>query len=165
MPSVPKPARTPSQRGKASKQKGHRLEVEWAQRIDGEVVRLSGALGGDKSNDVKQPQLGEWYYECKGGGQVPSTPYKWLRREVNCGVDTVKHTTDAMPITAGGKGRVKPPQAVAMRGDNSNWLVVIPEDEWRHLLNRLVNAERAALEGDLDRAIAILRQARERGQG
>jgi len=163
MPEAPKPTLDASKKGKRSRRKGARLEVEFAQIVGGIVVRLSGALRGDtKSNDVIQPEFGDdWRYEVKGRGSGLKTLYRWLRREMSHGVQTVKHTPEATPVAQGGLGKMRPPQALAVRADNSNWLVVIPLDEWLRLLDLFGLARQEAERGWIERAIDGLRKLKE----
>ena len=135
MPSVPKPTRTASQRGKAAKRKGSAGEREWAAIVPGgERVPLSGALGGKLSGDVTDSA--GMTYEVKVRRSGMGTQYGWLEIEPGHGVATIKRTK------AVEDGRKRAPDAVACRADCSPWLVCVTAETWCHLLDRLAVAER-----------------------
>jgi hypothetical protein len=146
---VPKPTRTPSQRGRASKRKGYRGEKKWAQFIGGERVPLSGALGGELSGDVRQPELGITY-EVKSPKGGFDRAFGWLEIEPGHGVENVKHSK------AVEDGRKRAPDALVVLVDNSPPLVVMTGQTWRHLLNLFANARAQAERGWVPRAIEHL---------
>ena len=136
MPSVPKPARTPSQRGRASKRKGYRAEKSVAVAVGGERVPLSGALGGKLSGDVVD-RLGmnvEVKVRAAGFRQL----YRFLCIEPNCGVEAITYTAAVRD------GRKKPPDYAVVGADNSPRLAVMPLATLVGLQDRLIVAERGA---------------------
>ena len=149
---VPKPARTPSQRGKASRVKGNRAERAVAKAVGGERVPLSGALGGKLSGDVVDA-LG-MRVEVKQRKSGFGTLYGYLEIEPGHGVETIKHSK------AVEDGRKVPPDYAVVAQDNSPRLAVMPLATLVVLCDRLVNAERRSATADLDRAIAILERER-----
>lgn len=135
----PKPERTASQRGKASKRKGRKAESEVAHILGGERVPLSGSLGGKLSGDVVDAE--GRIYEVKVRAAGFKQTYRWLRLEPGYGVATIKRTVGVE------RGREKPPFALLCRADNSPWLVTLLLEDYCHLLDRLANAEARAEEG------------------
>lgn len=61
--------------GRKSKQKGSRAELDFAKRIGGEKVPLSGAAGGSYTGDVKGLGL---TWECKVRKDGFKQLYTWL---------------------------------------------------------------------------------------
>lgn len=135
----PKPERTASQRGKASKRKGGQAEREVARIIGGERVPLSGSLGGKLSGDVVDSEGRR--YEVKVRANGFRQMYSWLRLVPGHGVNTIKRTVGVE------RGRERPPFALLCRADNSPWLVTLLLEDYCHLLDRLANAEARAEEG------------------
>lgn len=100
-----------------SKRKGSAGELEFAKLIGGKRVPLSGALGGEYSNDVIAPN--GWRVEVKRRKDAMKTLYDWVLDE-----------------------REKP-DAVAFRADRKPWLVVMTVDKFIELIGidqrRVVN--------------------------
>ena len=135
----PKPERTASQRGKASKAKGGKAEREVAHILGGERVPLSGMLGGKLSGDVVDAEGRRIEVKVRANGFRQL--YSWLRLVPGHGVQTIKRTVGVE------RGREKAPDLLAMRADNSPWLVAMLLEDYCHLLDRLANAEARAEEG------------------
>ena len=152
---VPKPERTASQRGRASRRKGYRAERSVAQAVGGERVPLSGALGGKLSGDVVD-RLGNTV-EVKQRKTGFGLLYQILEIEAGHGVESVKYSA------AVEDGRKQPPAYAVVAQDNSPRLAVMTLTTLIELLDRVEAAERRAAGGDLDRAIEILEQERRRG--
>ncbi len=148
MPSVPKPTRTPSQRGRASKRKGYRREKEVAADLGGERVPLSGSLGGKLSGDVKDCL--NLTVEVKSRKDGFGTLYGWLCIEPNTGVDRYEHTQAVRD------GRKQAPDYLVVGADNSPKLVVLPMKTWQMVLTELANARAQAERGWVPRAIEHL---------
>uniref|UniRef100_A0A6M3LUK7 Uncharacterized protein n=1 Tax=viral metagenome TaxID=1070528 RepID=A0A6M3LUK7_9ZZZZ len=128
MPSVPKPERTPSQRGKAAKRKGSQAEREAAALLPGgERVPLSGSLGGRLSGDVTFGD-GRYRAEVKVRARGFKSLYSWLRCVPGHGVQTIKRTQGVE------SGREKAPEWLFCRADNSPWLALCLLDELLVLL-------------------------------
>ena len=138
-PAVPKPERTASQRGKASKRKGRKAESEVAHILGGERVPLSGSLGGKLSGDVVDVE--GRIYEVKVRKSGFKTLYGYLRVLGGYGVNTIKRTLGVE------RGRERAPFALIVREDNSPWLTLLLLEDYCHLLDRLANAEARAEEG------------------
>jgi hypothetical protein len=145
---VPKPARTPSQRGKASKRKGYRKEKEVAHDLGGERVPLSGALGGKLSGDVEDA-LGRTV-EVKSRKDGFKFLYACLCIEPNTGVDQYDYTKAVKD------GRKVPTDYLVVCADNSPKLVVLPMKTWQMVLTELANARAQAERGWVPRAIEHL---------
>jgi len=92
--------------GRRSKQKGSRLERDFAKRIGGERVPLSGAAGGSYTGDVKGLGL---LWECKARKDGFKQLYKWLEGDVD---------------------------ALAVKADRKEWLVVVPLEKFLELLTK-----------------------------
>jgi len=92
--------------GRRSKQKGSRLERDFAKRIGGERVPLSGAAGGSYTGDVKGLGL---LWECKARKDGFKQLYKWLDSDVD---------------------------ALAIKSDRKEWLVVVPLEKFLELLTK-----------------------------
>jgi hypothetical protein len=149
---VPKPERTPKQRGRAAKRKGYRAERKVADALGGERVPLSGSLGGKLSGDVVD-KLGNTV-EVKQRKSGFGLLYRCLELEAGHGVESVKYSK------AVEDGRKQPPAYAVVAQDNSPRLAVMTLATLIELLDRVEAAERRAAGGDLDRAIEILEQAR-----
>jgi hypothetical protein len=93
--------------GKASRDKGARREREFSKLIDGVKMPLSGALGGEFSNDVKGLGL---QFEVKARKDGFKTLYTWLEDE-----------------------REKP-DALALKADRKDWLVVMKLSQFLELM-------------------------------
>jgi len=94
--------------GRRSKRKGSRVEREFAKLIGGERVPLSGAAGGSYTGDVKGLGL---LWECKARKDGFKQLYKWLDSDVD---------------------------ALAIKADRKEWLVVLPLEKFLELLNKVV---------------------------
>lgn len=92
--------------GKASKDKGNRREREFAKLIDGKRTPLSGAVEGF-ANDVQGLGL-EWEVKARKDGF--KTLYQWIEDE-----------------------REKP-DALALKADRKQWLVVLTLDKFMELM-------------------------------
>lgn len=95
--------------GLKSKNKGSRREREFCELTGGKRVPLSGASGGDFSNDVILPNGKR--VEVKARKDGFKELYKWLLDE-----------------------RAKP-DLLALKADRKPWLVVITLDEYMRLQN------------------------------
>jgi hypothetical protein len=93
--------------GKKSRNKGQRREREFAKLIQGEKIPLSGAVGGKFANDVEGLGL-KWEVKARKNGF--QTLYKWLEDE-----------------------REKP-DALALKADRKQWLVVLPLEKFLELM-------------------------------
>jgi hypothetical protein len=111
-----KPKRTRSQIGKSARAKGMNAQNEFKRIVGGEVVPLSGAAGGDFSNDIHL--WNTWQGEVKRFATGEKTLYQWLNDE-----------------------REKP-DFVAFRADRMPWVVSMHVDKF----NRLLDVHRAAAE-------------------
>jgi Holliday junction resolvase len=92
--------------GKSQRDKGARLEREFAKHIQGVRIPLSGAAGGKFANDVEGMGL-KW--EVKGRKDGFKQLYGWLE----------------------GEGK---PNALAIKADRKEWLVVIPLSTFKELM-------------------------------
>lgn len=92
--------------GRKSRNKGQRREREFAKAIDGIRIPLSGAQDGF-GNDVQGLGL-KWEVKARKNGF--QTLYKWLEDE-----------------------REKP-DALALKADRKQWLVVLPLDRFLELM-------------------------------
>lgn len=92
--------------GRKSKQKGNRMEREFAKLIGGERVPLSGAVGGKYSGDVTGLGL---LWECKVRKDGFKQLYKWLDGEND---------------------------ALAIKADRKEWLVVVPLSRFKELIEK-----------------------------
>lgn len=95
--------------GKASRDKGQRRELEFSKLINGVKMPLSGALGGEFSNDVRGLGL---EFEVKARKNGFKTLYTWLEDE-----------------------REKP-DALALKADRKDWLVVMKLDKFMELMEK-----------------------------
>lgn len=96
-----------SQRGKANRRKGQRVERDFAKLTGGERVPLSGALRGNLSNDVSLPAaLGGLSVEVKARRDGFTTIYNWLLDDV------------------------EKPDALILKADNKPFLVVQTYEMW-----------------------------------
>jgi GTPase SAR1 family protein len=95
--------------GKKSRDKGARRELEFSKLIDGTKVPLSGAMGGEFSNDVHGLGL---QFEVKARKDGFKTIYNWLLDE-----------------------REKP-DALALKADRKPWLVVMTLQQFMELMNK-----------------------------
>ncbi|PSL41720.1 hypothetical protein B0H94_11833 [Salsuginibacillus halophilus] len=93
--------------GKASKEKGSRRELEFAKLMGGTKTPLSGAVGGEYSNDVKALGL-EW--EVKARKEGWKTLYDLLEDER------------------------EQPDALALKADRKDWLVVMKASDFKRLM-------------------------------
>jgi Holliday junction resolvase len=93
--------------GRKSRDKGQRREREFAKLIQGERIPLSGAAGGRFGNDVEGLGL---KFEVKAKKDGFKTLYKWLEDE-----------------------REKP-DALALKADRKDWLVVMKLDKFIELM-------------------------------
>jgi hypothetical protein len=93
--------------GRKSRDKGQRREREFAKLIQGERIPLSGAAGGRFGNDVEGLGL---KFEVKARKNGFQTLYKWLEDE-----------------------REKP-DALALKADRKDWLVVMKLDKFIELM-------------------------------
>jgi hypothetical protein len=94
--------------GKSQRDKGARGEREFAKLVKGARVPLSGAMGGEYSNDVTLPN--GWSVEVKRRKEMEKTLYSWILDE-----------------------REKP-DAVAFRADNKPWIVCMTLDKFLSLM-------------------------------
>lgn len=94
-----------SQRGKASRRKGQRVERDFAKLTGGQRVPLSGALRGSLSNDVALPD--GLKVEVKARADGWRELYRWVLDEV------------------------ERPDAVVLKADNRPWLVVQTYGAWQ----------------------------------
>lgn len=94
--------------GKMSKRKGYTGEHEFAELTGGSRVPLSGALGGELSNDVVLPN--GMKVEVKRRKEMEKTLYSWLLDE-----------------------REKP-DAVAFRADRMPWIVALRLEKFMELI-------------------------------
>ena len=95
--------------GKSQRTKGANGEREFAQLIGGKRVPLSGAAEGF-DNDVIGLGL-RWEVKRRAKGAF-ATFYKWLA----------------------GNENEAPPDALAVRADRQNWLVVIPLERFKEMV-------------------------------
>lgn len=95
--------------GKASKRKGYNGEAEFAKLTGGKRQVLSGALGGELSNDVILPN--NWKAEVKRRKSGFKTLYDWIEDE-----------------------REKP-DCVAIRVDRKDWIVSMKLEKFLELMN------------------------------
>lgn len=102
-------SRNASQRGAANKRKGAQGEREFAALIGGTRVPLSGAMGGDYSNDVIAPN--GWQVEVKRRKSGLKVLYDWIEDER------------------------ERPDCVAFRQDRKQWLVVMTAERFIELLH------------------------------
>ena len=93
-----------SQRGKASRRKGQRVEREVAKLTGGQRVPLSGALRGHLSNDVVLPDGLKVEVKYRTAGLA--TLYKWVLDEV------------------------EKPDAVVVKAPNQPFLVIQTYEQW-----------------------------------
>jgi hypothetical protein len=93
--------------GRASKRKGSGGEREFADLTSGKRVPLSGALGGEYTNDVVLPN--GWRVEVKRRKEMEKTLYSWILDE-----------------------REKP-DAVAFRADRKPWVVCMTLEKFLEL--------------------------------
>lgn len=93
-----------------SKRKGSAGEREFADLIGGKRVPLSGALGGEYSNDVTAPN--GWSIEVKRRADGFKTIYDWVLDER------------------------ENPDAVAFRADRKPWLIVMHVDKFIELMRK-----------------------------
>lgn len=128
---IPKPP--PRKRSKAllARRKGRTGEREFAALRGVERIPLSGALGGKWSGDVVETitpsDAGrEWRWEVKRRAAACVRLYRWLELAVNEGVAP-------KPNRRVREGKVKQPDGVAFRMDNSPWLVVTTYERWAEL--------------------------------
>jgi hypothetical protein len=96
--------------GKSQRDKGQRGEREFAKLVDGTKQALSGALGGEFSNDVLLPN--GWKAEVKRRKSGFKTLYDWIEDE-----------------------REKP-DCVAIRVDRKDWIVSMKLDKFLELMNK-----------------------------
>lgn len=94
--------------GKASKRKGYSGESEFAKLTGGKRQVLSGALGGEFSNDVILPN--GWKAEVKRRKSGFKTLYDWIE-------DTREN-----------------PDCVAIRVDRKQWIVSMTLDKFQELM-------------------------------
>jgi hypothetical protein len=95
--------------GKKSRDKGARRELEFSKLIEGTKVPLSGAMGGEFSNDVHGLGL---QFEVKARKTGFKTIYDWVLDE-----------------------REKP-DALALKVDRKPWLVVMELSKFLEVMNR-----------------------------
>lgn len=95
--------------GRSSKRKGSGGEREFAELTGGKRVPLSGAIGGEYSNDVKLPN--GWQVEVKRRAEMEKTLYSWILDE-----------------------REKP-DCVAFRADRMPWIVAMTLEKFLLLMN------------------------------
>lgn len=126
---VPKPTRTPRERGRASKRKGYRVEKAVAADLGGERVPLSGSLGGRLSGDVTDC-IGQ-QVEVKSRRDGFALLYRWLCIVPNTGVEDYRHTP------AVEAGRKQAPDYLVIGADNSPRLVVVPMRTWQRVLGEI----------------------------
>jgi hypothetical protein len=93
--------------GRKSRNKGQRREREFAKLIQGEKIPLSGAVGGKFANDVEGLGL-KWEVKARKDGF--QTLYKWL------------------------EGKREKPDALALKADRKQWLVVLPLEKFLELM-------------------------------
>ena len=132
--AVPKPERTPTQRGRASKRKGYRAEKQVETALGGERVPLSGSLGGKLSGDVVD-KLG-MTVEVKSRKAGFKLLYSILEIAPGHGVATVKHTK------AVEDGRKRAPDYAVVCADNSPRLAVMTLATWLAMQDRVIVGER-----------------------
>ena len=96
--------------GKRSKRKGSRRELEFAKLIGGKRIPLSGAVDG-YTNDVEGMGL-KWEVKARKDGFKQL--YKWIEDER------------------------EQPDALALKADRKQWLVVLPLDTFKNYVNGLV---------------------------
>jgi hypothetical protein len=100
-----------------SKRKGSAGEREFADLIGGKRVPLSGALGGEFSNDVVAPNGMKIEVKRRAGGFV--TLYDWILDE-----------------------REKP-DAVAFRADRMPWIVAMTVEQFKRLVEAAMKSGEA----------------------
>lgn len=96
--------------GKMQRDKGARGEREFAKLVDGQKQALSGALGGEFSNDVILPN--GWKAEVKRRKSGFKTLYDWIE-------DTREN-----------------PDCVAIRVDRKQWIVSMTLDKFLELMEK-----------------------------
>lgn len=94
--------------GKSQKDKGARGELEFAKLTEGERIPLSGAMGGNYSNDVRLPN--GWKAEVKRRKSGFKMLYDWIE-------DTREN-----------------PDCVAIRVDRKQWIVSMTLDKFMELM-------------------------------
>src|SRR5690606_24385478 len=99
--------------GRRSKRKGSRAEREFAKLIGGERVPLSGSAGGSYIGDVVGLGM---TFECKARKDGFKMLYGWLDGE---GVD-----------------------ALALKADRKEWLVVLPVEKLLEIINSNVDKKK-----------------------
>lgn len=96
--------------GKASRDKGARAELEFAKLVGGIKVPLSGASGGEFSNDVQIPYKGKTIKaEVKRRAGGFKVAYDWIEDER------------------------ENPDIVAYRADRKQWIVMMTLDKFKEL--------------------------------
>lgn len=96
--------------GKKSRNKGARAELEFAKLVGGAKVPLSGASGGEFSNDVLIPHQGKTIkVEVKRRASGFKTAYDWILDER------------------------ENPDVVAYRADRQPWIVMMTLDKFKEL--------------------------------
>lgn len=96
-----------SQRGKASRRKGQRVERDFAKLTGGQRIPLSGALRGNLSNDVALPAaLGGLKVEVKARADSWKELYRWILDDI------------------------EKPDALILKADNKPYLVVQVYEVW-----------------------------------
>ena len=96
-----------SQRGKANRRKGQRVERDFAKLTGGQRIPLSGALRGNLSNDVAlPPELGGLSVEVKARRDGWKELRRWLEDDV------------------------EKPDAVVLKPDNGPWIVCQLYPQW-----------------------------------
>lgn len=91
--------------GKRSRDKGGRTERDFAKRIGGQRVPLSGAMNGYKGDVIGLGMT----WECKARADGFKMLYGWLEGEVD---------------------------ALAVKADRKEWLVVMPLDKFKTLIDK-----------------------------
>lgn len=104
--------------GKSQRDKGARGEREFAKLIGGEKIPLSGAVKGF-ANDVRYELWGMDFEVKRRDRDSYKTLYKLL---------------------AGKEGK-NPPDALALRADYHDWLIVIPYERLREFIKALQSKE------------------------
>lgn len=98
--------------GRRSKRKGNRAEREFAKLIGGERIPLSGSAGGSYTGDVKGLGL---LWECKARKDGFKQLYKWLEGDAD---------------------------ALAIKADRKEWLVVLPAEKFLEIINSNVDKKK-----------------------
>ena len=96
--------------GKSQKVKGSRRELEFAKLTGGVKKPLSGALGGEYSNDVRAYDL-DWEVKARKDGF--KTLYKWLEDDR------------------------EQPDALALKADRKEWLVCMTLTQFDELMKKV----------------------------